>query len=113
MHPVLLPTDAVIADPDIQPRVELDEAFAEEYAQDVKAGKNFPPVKVFFDGEKYLLADGFHRLRAHVLAGQKFIRAEVCSGTNRDAILYSGVAMPHTAFVERATTKRGRSPCSL
>lgn len=89
MHPVLLPTDAVIEDPDIQSRVKRDEAFAEEYAQDVKAGKNFPPVKVFSDGEKYLLADGFHRLRAHILAGQKFIRAEVCSGTKRDAILYS------------------------
>ena len=44
---------------------------------------------MFFDGEAYWLADGFHRYRAHERAACAFIAADVKQGTRRDAILYS------------------------
>jgi hypothetical protein len=45
------------------------------------------PIIVFYDGSVYWLASGFHRLRAHLLAGRKVILAEVRKGGLRDAIL--------------------------
>ena len=33
----------------------------------MRAGDQFPPIDVFFDGQNYWLVDGFHRLQAHVL----------------------------------------------
>jgi hypothetical protein len=85
----LLPINAIIVDPEIQPRVEQDEVLAQEYAEQIKFGDLFPPVQVFCEGEKYWLADGFHRHRAHVLAGQRSIQAEVHSGGKRDAIWFA------------------------
>lgn len=53
----------------------------------------FPPVVVFYDGAKYWLADGFHRLNAAHRSG-KFteIPADVRAGTQRDAILHAAGA---------------------
>ena len=81
--------DAITVDDQIQSRVKLNDEYAEECAAEIRDGKVFPPVTVFHDGEKYWLADGFHRLRAHVLASCSTIRAEVRTGTKRDAIWHS------------------------
>jgi hypothetical protein len=51
-----------------QPRAKIDQAVCDEYGERMKAGEKFPPVDVFFDGEDYWLADGFHRLQAYVMA---------------------------------------------
>ena len=72
-----------------QVRATLCEETAEEYAETLRNGALFPPVIVFFDGSKYWLADGFHRIRAHEIAGRLYIDAEVRTGTKRDAILYA------------------------
>jgi uncharacterized ParB-like nuclease family protein len=61
-------------------------AAAVEYGEELEAGAKFPPVVVFYDGEKYWLADGYHRLAAHATAGKETIAAEVHEGTKRDAI---------------------------
>jgi hypothetical protein len=76
-------------DEEIQSRVELDREYVREYAKDLLGGNRFPPVILFNDGEKYHLADGFHRYEAHKLAGLKTIRAEVRDGSKRDAILFA------------------------
>ena len=47
-----------------QPRKILDQAAVEAYAEAMKKGAVFPPVTVFYDGEEYWLADGFHRMSA-------------------------------------------------
>lgn len=86
---VILPIDAIIVDPEIQSRASFNEACAQEYADEIKVGKQFTPVTVFFDGERYWLADGFHRYRAYVLAGHQSIRVEIENGSRRDAILFS------------------------
>ena len=51
-----------------QPRAKIDQAVCDEYAERMKAGEKFPPIDVFFDGEDYWLADGFHRISAYVMA---------------------------------------------
>jgi ParB-like chromosome segregation protein Spo0J len=89
MQVVLLPVESILADPALQSRAQMNEQCVEEYAESVKAGALFPPVTVFSDGERYWLADGFHRLRAHIIAGHRSIRAVIRFGTRRDAIRHA------------------------
>ncbi|ABW32520.1 ParB N-terminal domain-containing protein [Acaryochloris marina] len=72
-----------------QPRAKLFEEVVDDYAQDMKQGATFPPVIVYFDGEEYWLADGFHRVRAKEAIGETSVTAEVHLGTQRDAVLYA------------------------
>lgn len=79
-----------------QPRAELREDVIEDYAEAMRAGVVFPPVVVYFDGETYWLADGFHRVKAARAASRTTIAAEVRQGTRRDAVLHSvGVNADH------------------
>jgi len=55
-------------DGDTQPRAKIDQAVCDDYGERMKAGEKFPAIDVFFDGEDYWLADGFHRVRAYVMA---------------------------------------------
>lgn len=72
-----------------QPRVNLDDTVVMEYGQALIDGAMLPAVTVFHDGSTYWLADGFHRFFAHRKIGALDIRAEIKTGTQRDAILYS------------------------
>lgn len=72
-----------------QPRAKLFEEVVADYAEDMKQGAEFPPVVIYYDGEEYWLADGFHRVRAKEAIGAKKVTAEVHLGTNRDAVLHS------------------------
>ncbi len=64
-----------------------------EYAEAMINGVTFPPPTVFFDGENYWLADGFHRLAAHKAVGDAvgatalWALCEVVEGSQRAAIL--------------------------
>ena len=63
----------------------------------MKAGEKFPPIDVFYDGENYWLADGYHRIQAYVLAVPgEAIECNVYNGTLQDAQWYSyGVNKAH------------------
>ena len=63
-----------------------------EYATAMKAGAKFPPITVFFDGENYWPADGFHRMTAASEAGLDEVLSEVRSGTREDAQWFSYAA---------------------
>ncbi len=82
----------IAVDHDIQARVALDEGTIDEYADFYRAGDTLPPVKVFHDGQKHWLADGFHRIEAAKRAGLAEIDADVQSGTRRQAVLHSAAA---------------------
>ena len=62
-----------------------------EYATAMGEGNQFPPLIVFWDGEHYWLADGFHRLGAYNVVMQALelpgldIECEVIEGTKREA----------------------------
>ncbi|MEI8372581.1 MAG: ParB/RepB/Spo0J family partition protein [Planctomycetota bacterium] len=80
-----LSADKIRCSRDVQPRVETDSNTVKEYAERLVAGDKLPPVVVFFDGETYWLAEGFHRLAALKKAGTKQIDCIVIDGTKADA----------------------------
>lgn len=82
----LLPIASITMHPDCQCRAKLSSATIEEYAKLVKAGVEFPPVRVWHDGTRYWLSDGFQRVGGHKLAGRLNISADVFQGTLSDAI---------------------------
>lgn len=47
-----------------QSRAGINDATVDEYVEAMSSGAVFPPIDVYHDGEKYWLADGFHRLHA-------------------------------------------------
>ena len=85
----MLELDQIRVDGGTQSRVELNQETVAEYAQAFTAGATFPPVVAFFDGANYWLADGFHRYFGARDAGESAIDAEIRTGTQRDAVLYS------------------------
>jgi site-specific DNA-methyltransferase (adenine-specific) len=72
-----------------QPRAAIDQDAVNEYRDALQAGASFPPVTVFYDGTDHWLADGFHRLHAHVMRRLSQIEADVRQGSRRDAVLFS------------------------
>jgi hypothetical protein len=73
-----------------------------EYATAMSEGNEFPPLTVFWDGEFYWLADGFHRLGAYNIVMQALelpgldIDCEVIEGSLREAIIFAcGVNAVH------------------
>jgi len=83
--------DDVIADPRYQPRQAMSDELVIEYAEQMKQGDAFPPVKVIrlaSDG-KYYIADGFHRYRAHRELKRKKIDVELIkdNGTHLDVLM--------------------------
>lgn len=84
-----VPLESVRINGGTQSRVELNQTVIAEYAETIRLGTDLPPVVMFFDGANFWLADGFHRYHAHRQAGAMEIAANIHTGTQRDAILYS------------------------
>jgi len=63
----------------------IDPDVVREYADLIREGVQFPPVRVWWDGNNYWLTDGFHRLAAAEQAAIDQIAAEVCLGSLEDA----------------------------
>lgn len=75
-----------------QPRATLEESVIADYQEAITDGEKFPPVDLFFDGESYWLADGFHRVKATERAGLSDIDALIHMGTREDAQWFSYAA---------------------
>jgi ParB-like chromosome segregation protein Spo0J len=85
-----LSLEDIEATPDLQSRMALNAAVVKDYAEQFAiAGISIPAVTVFYDGDKYWLADGFHRVAAFKSIGRKTIGANVYPGNRRDALLHS------------------------
>lgn len=82
----------ITADQRAQPRTSIMVERVGEYTEDMQRGDKFPPLIVFREGEKFWLADGFHRYYAAVAAELDKVECYVKDGTLRDAILYSCAA---------------------
>lgn len=72
-----------------QSRAGLNNDVMNDYAEAMRCGSKFPPVKLFFDGSDYWLADGFHRYFASKTAEIEIINADIENGSKEEAILYS------------------------
>jgi transposase-like protein len=86
---VSLPIKDIQTDGGTQPRALLDFEAIDDYTDAMAAGAKFPPVTVFYDGERYWLADGFHRVRAAYAADCESIECDVRQGTLEDAQWFS------------------------
>lgn len=72
-----------------QARVHVNEGTIETYRGVWLDGGGFPPIDVYYDGETFYLADGFHRLQSAKRAGLKAIPARLHKGGRRDAALHA------------------------
>lgn len=74
-------------DADTQPREEINQEKVTEYREAMERGDDFPHPALFFDGEWYWTADGFHRILAQ--DGKEMLTAEVRPGGRKEARLYA------------------------
>jgi hypothetical protein len=74
---------------DVQVRTRVDPVKVSEYASLMESEDRLPPVVVFRDGGRYLLADGFHRVAAALRINRLEIAADVREGSVRDAHLHA------------------------
>lgn len=82
----------VTLEPSTQPRVMLDQDVIQEYADLMKEGRTFPPVVVFSDGKRLILADGWHRYYAAEAAGLETIDARQEQGGLEEAQWFAASA---------------------
>lgn len=69
---------------------ELKPGVVKEYAEALRRGEKFPPVRVVHDNADYYLVDGHHRLAANrELLGIENIAVEIVEGTFSDALWLS------------------------
>jgi uncharacterized ParB-like nuclease family protein len=86
---VMLELSRIRLDGDTQSREVLCSDTAHEYAEDLAAGKEFPPLVVYHDGTHYWLSSGFHRYHAHKIAKRSHVACVVHKGTVHDARLHA------------------------
>lgn len=74
-----------------QVRTKLNKDVIDQYQQDLEDGAIFPPVVVFAEegSSRHILADGFHRLIAHVNAEREMIEVEVHVGGMHEALVHA------------------------
>jgi GNAT superfamily N-acetyltransferase len=66
---------------DFQPPENVIESRVQEYVERMTRGEKIEPIIVCFDGARYLLKDGFHRVEAARRMRRRRISAEVTRGT--------------------------------
>lgn len=87
--PEYLALDEIRRDGGTQPRAAIDLKHVKRLEEQIEDGKELEPVIVFYDGESYWLADGFHRWHAHHNQGKEAMACNIHQGSRRDAVLYS------------------------
>lgn len=99
-----LPLDDLVLDPTLNLRDRLDNEAVERYRD---SRDWMPPVTVFDIDGRRLLADGFHRHAAAVIANRKTIRAEVRVGSFDEALDFvAGANLRHGLPFTRAERRR-------
>lgn len=79
----------IVRDAGTQTRMSISDETVAEYAERMAAGDKFPPVTVFHDSTRYILANGFHRVYAAQRNGSKEIEALIFQGTLTDALKHA------------------------
>ena len=77
----------VIIDWKLYPRAKIDESVINRYAELLKEGVVFPPIKVAERNGKYIILDGAHRYLAHKKAGFDKIKVEVYNIPEKDLFM--------------------------
>ena len=79
----------IVTDAGTQVRAGLNEATVSDYAEALADGAKFPPVVVFHDGNRYIAADGFHRVHAALRNRAREIECDVRKGSKADALKFA------------------------
>lgn len=94
-----MPIKDLVLDKAVQMRASLNRSAILEYADNYEAGVKMPPIVVYWiPGQKKYVADGFHRVLAKKglthrgVKGHTTIKAQIRTGTKRDAILFAAGA---------------------
>jgi hypothetical protein len=94
-----------------QARARLEPTVIVEYAEAMQRGDTFPPVILFWEGERFWVGDGYHRIAAAQQARRVTIRAEVRQGGQREALFYACAA--NTRHGHRRTNADKRKAVDL
>lgn len=86
---VRLRLNSIRLDAGTQTHAHIDEATVGEYSEAMARGDRFPPVVVFQNNGEFIMADGFHRVKAARRARLTHILAEIRKGTRRDALKFA------------------------
>jgi ParB-like chromosome segregation protein Spo0J len=86
--------DDILATDATQVRVKLSKETIDQYCEEIKTGAIFPPIDVFSEenSERNILADGHHRLYAHVHAGLEEIEVTMHVGDKHEALKFALMA---------------------
>jgi hypothetical protein len=103
-----IPLDRITLDPRLQMRAGgTSETLAAEYAEVLD---DLPPSKVVGDGETFWLTEGWHRHRAHQIAGCPDMPCQVRRGTFLDALIEAAASnhahgLPRTSEDKRKAVR--------
>lgn len=88
---VTLRCELVEATAATQVRTKLYKDVIDAYREDLEHGAVFPPIDVFCEkgAERWILADGFHRLYAHIHAEREYIAVKIHEGGMHAALLFA------------------------
>lgn len=109
-----LTLDEIRRDGGTQPRAAIDLKHVKLLSEQIEDGKDLEAVIVFYDGESYWLADGFHRWHAHRNSCCDAIACVIHQGSRRDAVLYSvGANADHKPALPRSREDKRRAITTL
>lgn len=86
-----LAVDNILASAATQARKKIDPDLVAQYVEDIANGAEFPALVVFAEkgSERYILADGFHRLQAFVESDHKTVDVEIHEGDLHSAFRFA------------------------
>ena len=109
-----LALDEIRRDGGTQPRAAINLHHVKLLEGQIEDGQELEPVIVFYDGESYWLADGFHRWHAHRNREEEVIACVIYQGSRRDAVLYSvGANADHKPALPRSRQDKHRAVLML
>ncbi len=109
-----LTLDEIRRDGGTQPRAAIDLKHVKLLEEQMSEGFVLEAIAVFYDGESYWLADGFHRWQAHHNRSEEVIACVIHQGSRRDAVLYSvGANADHKPALPRSRMDKRRAVTTL
>lgn len=81
----IIKLDELTLDPRLQPRARLDEQLVQEYADAMRRGDVFPPLRVIINATDAWLVDGWHRVGAARQLGLAELPVQLKRGTFEEA----------------------------
>ncbi len=92
-----------------QQRTEINLKHVQILEDELDEVEDLDPIDLYFDGENYWMADGFHRYLANKKKGREVILSTIHHGTQREAILASTAANAKHLALPRTRADRRKA----